>query len=104
MPLPEFDADGFLRNPATWDRSVAQVLADTEGLTLTATHWQLIDLARGYYAEYERAPNMRPLVKLVRDALGEEIGSSLGLMALFTDNPAKQLSKIAGLPKPSQCI
>lgn len=104
MPFPELDTDGFLRDPQAWDCGVAEHLASHEGLTLTDTHWALIELARGYYAAYERAPNMRPLVKLVRQAFGEELGSSLGLMALFTDNPAKQLSKIAGLPKPSQCI
>ncbi|MEM6709735.1 MAG: TusE/DsrC/DsvC family sulfur relay protein [Pseudomonadota bacterium] len=104
MSDPRFDDDGFLRDPSSWTVDDARQIADREGLTLTAQHWSLIDLARDYYQRYDQAPNMRPLVKIVRAAHGEAIGSSIGLMGLFTDNPAKQLSKIAGLPKPSQCI
>ena len=99
-----FDSEGFLQNLDHWNESVAETIALAEALTLTPTHWQLITLARGYYKRYEHAPNMRPLVNLVREQLGEEVGSSIALMRLFSDQPAKQLAKIAGLPKPSRCL
>lgn len=99
-----FDADGFLADPESWTPAIGERIAAAEGIALDDVHWTLIEAARSYYADYQRAPNMRPLVKLARAACGPEIGSSLGLMQLFTDNPAKQLSKIAGLPKPSNCI
>jgi tRNA 2-thiouridine synthesizing protein E len=37
-------------------------------------------------------------------ALGEDKGNSLYLYTLFPKGPAKQATKIAGLPKPARCI
>ena len=99
-----FDAEGFLVELDRWTPAVAETIAAREALSLTDTHWSLIELARRYYDTYQRSPNMRPLVKLAKTSLGEEDGSSIGLMRLFTDQPAKQLAKLAGLPKPSRCL
>jgi tRNA 2-thiouridine synthesizing protein E len=47
---------------------------------------------------------MRILVKHVRSQLGEEKGNSIYLMQLFPGSPAKLASKLAGLPKPDNCL
>jgi tRNA 2-thiouridine synthesizing protein E len=47
---------------------------------------------------------MRPLVKLVKNEFGQEVGSSAFLMRLFGGSPAKLAAKIAGLPRPTNCI
>jgi tRNA 2-thiouridine synthesizing protein E len=47
---------------------------------------------------------MRPLVKLVKEQLGEDCGSSVYLMGLFGGSPAKTAAKIAGLPRPTNCL
>ena len=47
---------------------------------------------------------MRPLVKYCRLNLGADKGSSIYLMSLFPGSPAKLGSKIAGLPKPENCL
>jgi len=47
---------------------------------------------------------MRPLVKLVKEKLGEDCGSSVYLMGLFGGSPAKTAAKIAGLPRPTNCL
>jgi tRNA 2-thiouridine synthesizing protein E len=44
------------------------------------------------------------LVKLVRESLGEDKGTSIYLLGLFPGNPAKVAAKIAGLPRPTNCI
>jgi tRNA 2-thiouridine synthesizing protein E len=47
---------------------------------------------------------MRILVKLVANELGPEKGNSLYLLQLFPGSPARVASRIAGLPRPANCI
>lgn len=102
--LPAVDAECYLQDLATWDGSVAEWLATQEQLTLTAQHWEVIDLLRDYYQRTEVSPAMRPLVKLVRENLGQDKGQSIYLMQLFGESPAKTAAKLAGLPRPTNCI
>ena len=67
-------------------------------------HWQVIKMLRDFYERTETSPAMRPLVKLAREQLGENCGSSAYLMGLFGGSPAKTASKIAGLPRPTNCL
>jgi tRNA 2-thiouridine synthesizing protein E len=101
---PAVDKDGFLRDLAAWNEDVAKTLARGEGITLTAAHWAVIRLLRDFYARTGVAPAMRPLVKLVRETLGADRGTSLYLLGLFPGNPAKVAAKIAGLPRPTNCL
>ncbi|WP_192036993.1 TusE/DsrC/DsvC family sulfur relay protein [Halomonas sp. YLGW01] len=98
------DPEGFLVNMADWSPAVAEALAAEESRTLTAEHWEVIEVLRDFYARYEMAPAMRPLVKAVGLALGAEKGKSLHLMRLFPDSPAKVGARLAGLPKPANCL
>jgi tRNA 2-thiouridine synthesizing protein E len=102
--LPPLDDEGFLRDPAAWTPAIAEALAAREGIALTPAHWQILHLLRAFYAHYEAAPAMRALVNYVRRELGAELGSSLYLLKLFPGSPAKLGSKIAGLPKPENCL
>ena len=100
----EFDKEGFLRDPTQWTPAIAERLAFAEGITLTAAHWEVINVLRDFYHEYETAPAMRVLVKVVRNGLGEDKGNSIYLMQLFPGSPAKLASKVSGLPKPANCL
>jgi tRNA 2-thiouridine synthesizing protein E len=104
MTLPPRDQEGYLLDLADWNESVAATLAAEEGIELGAEHWALIGLIREFYACYHVAPAMRPLVKQVRERFGDERGSSQYLLRLFPGSPAKRLAKIAGLPRPSNCL
>lgn len=97
------DKEGFLRDLSDWSPDVAQVLAKNEEIVLSDEHWQIIDLVRDYYHQYQISPATRVLVKTMKKKLGEEKGNSIYLMKLFTGKPAKLVSKIAGLPKPQNC-
>lgn len=97
-------AEGFLRNVADWNERVAQELAASEGIELTDAHWEILHLLRDYYAAYDSSPAMRALVKYVRLRLGEDKGRSIYLLRLFPASPAKIGSKLAGLPKPANCL
>lgn len=98
------DPEGYLVNQSEWDESVAYLMAEEEGLTLTVAHWEVIEVVRAFYQRYEMAPAMRPLVKAIKNALGEEKGRSIYLMQLFPGSPAKRIARLAGLPKPTNCL
>lgn len=99
-----FDKEGFLRCLDQWTPDVARQIAAAEQLELTDEHWQVIELLREYYREFDSSPAMRPLVKYCRLKLGPDKGKSIYLLTLFPGSPAKIGSKIAGLPKPDNCL
>jgi len=98
------DSEGYLQQLEDWSPSVAEQLAGQADLALTEAHWEVIHLLREFYQTYEHAPAMRPLVKAVGMKLGADKGRSIYLMKLFPDSPAKLAAKIAGLPKPTNCL
>ncbi|WP_104204174.1 TusE/DsrC/DsvC family sulfur relay protein [Billgrantia saliphila] len=98
------DPEGYLVNLADWSAEVARAMASEEGRELTDEHWEVIAVIRDFYARYEASPAMRPLVKAVAQSLGAEKGRSLHLMKLFPDSPAKEAARLAGLPKPTNCL
>ena len=97
------DPDGYLRDHLQWSRPIAQQLAARAHIDLTNEHWRIIDLLRNYYARTDTAPAMRPLVKLVQTEIDSALGSPY-LMQLFGGSPAKMAAKLAGLPRPTNCI
>ncbi len=99
-----FDKEGFLRNLGDWTPAVAEQMAAREGLALTEAHWEIIELLRDYYQRFEASPANRALVKFTAQQLGQDKGRSIYLMSLFPGSPAKIGSKIAGLPKPDNCL
>lgn len=100
----ETDKEGYLKNLNDWSEAVARMIAEQEGITLTESHWEIIHLLRRFYQTYEMAPAMRVLVKTVGKELGEHKGRSIYLSQLFPHNVIKQACKIAGLPKPTNCV
>lgn len=100
----ELDKDGYLLTLADWSEPVAEALAQQEQLILTAEHWQILRLLRAFYAEFQLSPANRPLIKYVALKLGPEKGNSLHLNLLFKGAPAKLAAKLAGLPKPTNCL
>jgi tRNA 2-thiouridine synthesizing protein E len=99
-----FDKQGFLRNLSDWSPEVAVQIAAAEQLILSDAHWEILHLLRSYYQDYDSSPAMRALVKYCALNLGSEKGKSIYLMSLFPGSPAKLGSKIAGLPKPDNCL
>ena len=67
-------------------------------------HWEVVNFLRNYYEQYQIAPAVRVLTVAIKRTLGPEKGNSRYLYELFPYGPARQASKIAGLPKPTGCI
>ena len=98
------DKEGYLVSLSDWDENVATALALEEEITLSPTHWEVINLLRIFYNRHQMSPANRALVNLVKRELGADKGKSVYLMRLFKGSPAKTVSKIAGLPKPENCL
>lgn len=98
------DNDGYLVNLNDWTPAVAAQLALQEKIVLTNAHWEIINLLQAFYQEYQISPAMRALVKYTENNLGIDKGKSIYLLSLFPPSPAKIASKIAGLPRPTNCL
>lgn len=104
-PFPPRNNEGFLENPADWSPAVAQAIAQESEIELTEKHWEIIKFLREFYKEYEVAPpSNRLFVKAVKETLGGSRGDSIYLMTLFPGTPAKTACRIAGLPRPTNCL
>lgn len=104
MVLPELDANGFLVNLSDWSIEICHALAEKDGITLTEEHLSIIYLMREYYEEFDHPPSQRPMSKYIKIKLGPEHATSIYLMKLFGSSPAKIACKLAGLPKPPNCL
>lgn len=100
----ERDAQGYLLNTTDWSEALAPQLAEEEGIALSEAHWEVVHFVRNFYLEFNTSPAVRMLVKAMAKKYGEEKGNSRYLFRLFPEGPAKQATKIAGLPKPAKCL
>ncbi|MDR7940553.1 sulfurtransferase TusE [Enterobacter soli] len=100
----ETDADGYLKESSQWSEALAELIAEKEAITLSPEHWEVVRFVREFYLEFNTSPAIRMLVKAMANKFGEEKGNSRYLYRLFPKGPAKQATKIAGLPKPVKCI
>lgn len=98
------DKEGYLKDPSLWTDEIAKAIASTEELELTDDHWHVIRYVRNFYEEFNTSPSIRPLVKYLQQEWSKEKGNSIYLALLFPEGPAKQATKIAGLPKPARCL
>ncbi|GAA4903620.1 TusE/DsrC/DsvC family sulfur relay protein [Ferrimonas pelagia] len=98
------DKQGYLLDSNQWQAEMGPILAKAEGITLTDAHWEVVNFVREFYLEFNTSPAIRVLVKAMAQRFGEEKGNSKYLFKLFPKGPAKQATKIAGLPKPARCL
>ena len=98
------DPQGYLLDSTLWTRQLAEYIAQLEAVEMTDEHWQVVFFVRDFYLEYNTSPAIRALVKAMEKKYGKEKISSRYLYRLFPKGPAKQATKIAGLPKPARCI
>ena len=99
-----FDNDGFLIDFKQWHESTAMQIAAEENIDLSPEHWQVIHAARAYYQAFDMSPLMRPFIKWMAQTVDPQKARSAYLMMLFPGKTNKLISKIAGLPKPSNCL
>ncbi|AAM67994.1 TusE/DsrC/DsvC family sulfur relay protein [Buchnera aphidicola] len=100
----EKDTEGYLKKAADWSIELAKEIAKKEKIVLTNDHWTVINFIRKFYFKFNITPSMRMLIKSIEKKIGLKKSNSIYLFRLFPEGPAKQASKIAGIPKPSRCL
>lgn len=91
---------GYLESLDDWDKTVADVIATSEGLALTQEHWDVIEYLRDAYLNHNGGqPNNRAMLKAMQDKWPDRKVDNKMLFDLFPGNPSKQAGKIAGLPE-----
>lgn len=94
----EVDAEGFLKDSKQWNTTIAEAIAQEEGIgQLTDSHWKVVNFMRDVFQERGDGPTIRQLTK-------ESGVDTKSLYQLFPGGPAKKAAKIAGIPKPHGCI
>ncbi|MGE5239278.1 MAG: TusE/DsrC/DsvC family sulfur relay protein [Chloroflexota bacterium] len=94
---------GFVVDPCSWSKDLAEHMARRDGLALTDGHWEVITFLREYFARYEIAPMIKILIKEIGKR-GPERGNTFYIYRLFPDGPAMQACRYAGLPTPAGCV
>lgn len=98
------DKNGYLAPSESWSEDVCKAFATQESIVLTEDHWAVIWHVREFYDEYDTSPAIRALINYLVKEKGLIQFNSRYLQRLFPDGPAKQASKLAGLPKPAKCL
>lgn len=100
MTLPR-DAEGYLFEPEDWDESVAQWLAQEEGIELGDSYWPVLRFMRQFWGKHRVAPDVRHVVKfLVAEQGLDKKDAKKHLFELFPYGYVKQACKIAGMLRP----
>jgi len=102
--LPPINAEGYLINVDDWSQELAEFIALQENIELDEITWAIINFVRDFYLEYKIMPLNRIITQHIRTQFGLEIGNSIYIQKLFPNGLLRQVSKIAGLPKPIQCL
>ena len=90
----EIDAQGYLKDPSRWDRSVAQFLASEHRMSnLTEEHWQVIDYVRNWNNTYKSWP----VPKLIYGNI------NIDPRRIFS-GPPEVIFKVSGLANPGNRV
>ena len=100
----ELDQDGHLVDYTIWNEDVAQELANSLNLELSEWHFQILNAVRQFYAQFGHSPATRPLIKFLMKTVGPEVDNALLQDKFKTGLVARHLSRLAGIPKPANCL
>ena len=97
--LINLDESGFLVDPADWSPTVAEAMAEADGLTLTDEHWLLIDFLHRFHAEFGIAPELAILARNLCKDQKDCRWTRRYINELFPGG-ARSACRYAGLPRP----
>ena len=96
------DDDGFLIDPEDWSEEVAEYIASKENVNLNEERWNLIRLIREYYSEHGAVPELRKILKLLKQEFGSDKATRKYVYSLFPYGYGQQGCKIAGMRQPKK--
>ena len=100
----ELDDEGYLLNTNDWSPEVAELLAREMDIELTDERLEIVHFVREHFEERECIPEMRTLLKTLRERHGKEIATRKYVYTLFPYGYGQQACKIAGMRKPRKLM
>ncbi|WP_445115632.1 TusE/DsrC/DsvC family sulfur relay protein [Acinetobacter sp. WZC-1] len=100
----ELDQEGHLIDYTCWNEDIAQQLADSLELQLTPWHLEILQAVRQFYTQFGHSPATRPLIKFLMKSVHPEINNAVLQEKFKTGLVARHLSRLAGIPKPANCL
>lgn len=95
---------GWLENLDEWSKDLAEEISINEKIDeLTEEHWNIINMAREYFAENGQVCEPRAFSKLMKNEYGKDKSDQKYIYSLFPTGLIKCANKIAGLPRPKGC-
>lgn len=95
MDFSKMDRKGFLSESEEWNPTVAEEVANEEGMAeLGAWQWGVINILRDYYKDHGTVPMLRKACKSAQEHVGCCLSQS------FEGDPVKAM-KVAGIPQPT---
>ena len=98
------DQDGHLVDYTVWNEDVAQQLANSLEIQLTPWHYQILQAVRQFYQQFGHSPATRPLIKFLMKTVSADINNAQLQEKFNTGLVARHLSRLAGVPKPANCL
>ena len=92
----QVNEEGYLSDHSQWDQSVGEAIAQSEGITMTPRHWEIVS-----YLQNQHKQNVPLSIRKIGNSGVVDIKE---FYALFPQGPLKKATKIAGIPKPASCI
>lgn len=103
-PCLLLDQDGHLQNYLDWTPEIAQLMAQKDGLILGPAQLTVLYAVQKFYQQFGYAPATRPLIKFLIKELGEQVTNAQLMQDFQTGLVARTLARLAGLPKPANCL
>ena len=100
----ELDQDGHLVDYTIWNQEVAKDLAKSLELELTDWHFEILMAVRKFYQQFGHSPATRPLIKFLIKTVSADINNAILQEKFNTGLVARHLSRLAGVPKPANCL
>ena len=98
------DQEVHLVDYSIWNEQVAQELAKSLDLELTAWHFEVLQAVRQFYQQFGHSPATRPLIKFLMKTVSPDINNAILQEKFNTGLVARHLSRLAGVPKPANCL
>lgn len=98
------DQDGHLVDENDWNTQIAQTLADTLNIVLDDRHFKILHITRQYYTLFGHSPTTRSLVKFLNQQLDTPTSNAQLQLLFNTGLIARHINRLAGLPKPANCL
>lgn len=86
-----------------WTRAYAMAEAASIPLVLEDFDWEVLYFVRSFYEAHGMMPLTRRIIKFIRETRDPHF-DSLQFQARYTAQPLFCIARMAGLPKPMQCI